>query len=175
MKPIVNTEDELIKSYLKIREKLIEKFKNSKLYDENENFKNVWIERVNESGNVDSLLYNYDKNLLFDKLSEKSKKLFDGYDPIIIIVADDFILYEHRYGIESFKTEDERYEWLKQFSEDNDYDALEDFSQIDLKEIEGNIDDNTEKIIKNAENCIITFIKASSIFSDNIIVGIEKY
>lgn len=35
---------------------------------------------------------------------------------------------------------------------------IEDFSQIDLKEIEGNIDDNTEKIIKNAENNFEKFI-----------------
>lgn len=171
MRAIINTEDELIKSYLKVRKELIEKFKNSNL--RRESIINSWLQQVEINGDIDSLLYDYDKKLLLDKLSKKSKKLFE-YDPVVIIVADDFIIYEHRYGMVSFKTKDERYSWLKQYSDDNDYDAFEDFSQIDLKEIKGNIDDNTEQIIEDSENGIITFIKASSIFSENIIVGYEK-
>lgn len=91
MKAIINTEDELIKSYLKVREKLIENFKNSNL--SRESFKNSWLQEVEKNGN------------------------------------------------------------------------------IELKEIKGNIDDNTKKIIKDCEKGIITFIKANSIFSENIIVG----
>ena len=171
MKAIINTEDELIKSYLKVRKELIENFKNTNL--RRESIIISWLQQVEINGNIDSLLYDYDQKLLLDKLSKKSKKLFDEYDPVVIIVTDDFIIYEHRYGMVSFKTKDDRYNWLKQYSDDN-YDAFKDFSQIDLKEIKGNIDNNTEQIIEDSENGIITFIKASSIFSENIIVGYKK-
>lgn len=169
MKPIKNKEDKLIKEYLNIRNKLISEFEKS---TKDSDFKDIWLSEVEKTGNVDSLLYNYDNESMESKLSEKAKSLVTGYDTVVEIVEHDFIIHEHRYGTLSFKTKEERHQWLKNKSEECDYDAFNDFDCLDIKEIKGSLEDNYDDFIDKYENGEEIYVKADSIYSNNIKVAI---
>jgi len=165
MKPIVNKDNDLISRYLSIRQELIEEFKKSN--DKNK-FNDYWLSSfVENKGDVDSLLYEYDKSITKSKLSEKSYIIID--DGNVVIVEHDFIAYEHRHGVESFKTKEERKDWLSKKSKEYDYNAFKVFDCLELKELKGTIDDNYENFIEKYENGYTIFIKSDSLFSDNLI------
>ncbi len=60
--------------------------------------------------------------------------------------------------------------------EDNpDYNPMDDYEFVDLVEVKGNLDDNYDIIIKGNEDGQYWFILASSIYSENIILGHTTY
>ena len=172
MIPIVNKEDVLIKSYLEIREQVIEAFKLSLSENDKYDFKTTWLREVETNGNIDSLVTHYDNYLMSSKLTDKGKRLLTGYDSTLTVVEHDFIIHEHRYGTLSFKTDEERFEWLTMMSKNNVYDAFEVFDVADMKEWKGTLDDNYDMIVDMYENVgCECFIKVDSIFSTNIKIG----
>jgi len=165
MKSIVNKDNDLISRYLKIRQELIEEYK--KTTCEDEEFRKYFLSKfVEKDGSVDSLLFEYDRSIIKSKLTEKSYNLID--ENYLELVDNDFIAYEHRYGHVSFKTKEERTEWLIKKSDD-DYDAFKFFDCIELKEIKGTIENNYNDFINKIENGYVIFIKSDSLFSDNLI------
>lgn len=165
MKPIINKEDDLVKRYLQVREELLEFARND------DKLKNI-MDYILSEGKIESILYHYDKNITFSKLSKKAKRLLESYDPPLEIVENEYIAHEHRNGTFSFKTEDERTTYLKQISEEYDFDAFSSYDVCEIKEIKGSLEDNYDYLIDKYEDGCDLFILADSILSDNIKIAI---
>jgi len=165
MKPVVNKEDDIIKSYLEIREKLIQATRKNA----DSTYNNI-IDDAIENGRIDSILYIYDCILTRSKLSKKCKTLYGKRDKLLTVVDYDFIIHEHREGTMSFCSDKDRHDWLVEFSDENDCDAFAFFEQFELVEYEGSLDDNYDMIIKNIEDGKDCFIRVDSIFSPNLIM-----
>ena len=167
MRSIINKDDDLISRYLNIRQELIDSFKKSKKYDDNE-FNDYWLSNVIEKeGRIDSLLYEYDKTISKYKLSNNANSLVN--ENIIILVDNDFIIYEYRHGAISFKTKEEQILWLDKESIENDYNAFKKFNCFELSEIKGTIDDNYNYFMDKYENGYTIIIKSDSLYTNNLI------
>ncbi len=73
MKPIINKEDDLVKRYLQVREELLKFARND------DKLKNI-MDYILSEGKIESILYHYDKNITFSKLSKKAKRLLESYE-----------------------------------------------------------------------------------------------
>ena len=167
MRAIINKDDDLISRYLNIRQELIEHFKTNHQNDKNR-FDDYWLSNsIEEEGKIDSLLYDYDKNISKSKLTKNSNLLIK--ENIIELVEQNFIAYEYRYGVVSFATKEERIEWLNKKSNENDYNAFEIFDCFELAEIKGTIDDNFNDFMQKNEDGYTIIINSNSLYKDNLI------
>lgn len=164
MLSIVNKDNELIKKYLDARKELKEDF--IKIFDDNpQHYLKIMLELIDSHSEKDTLLYKYDDYITTTKLSNKAKELLD----LMIIVDYDYIAYDdnsYSPDVASFENADERKIWLKDKS--NYYYTLE------INEIKGSLEDNVS-LNDNYDDGDALFIKADSIYSDNIKIAILKY
>lgn len=164
--PIVHLDDPIVKKYLEVRKELIENvlplLEDSSL-----------LEMSIEDGKVDSILSYYDSiKLRSSSLSDKSKRLLSGYDPTVQIVQYKYVAYYYRERAKFFKTVEDRKKWVDDLIKDNpDYNPMDDYEFVDLVEVKGSLDDNYDSIIDGNEDGKYWFILASSIYSENIILG----
>jgi hypothetical protein len=153
-KSIVNKDNELIKTYLTTRENIINELKNN-------NFSiDYWL---NDNESDDWLINLYDDHITSTKLSEKSKKLLD----LMLIVDYDYIIYDdnsYNPKLKSFKNVNDR----------NDCQKLNNY-YLDIKEIDGSLEDNYDELVENFENGDALFIQVDSIYTNNIRIAILNY
>jgi hypothetical protein len=152
---IVNKDNELIKKYLDVQKELIEELKKI-----NTVYSNNWLTKMEFD-----LLYVYDDYITSTKLSNKTKELLD----LMIIVDYDYIAYnDYSYNPESisFENADDRKNWLKNKSHQ--------YYTLEINEIEGSLEDNYS-LIENYNDGDAIFIKADSVYSNNIKIAILKY
>jgi hypothetical protein len=170
MKTIVNKDNEIIKKYLDARKELKEDFiknfdYNFFTYDNPQDYLKSLLEQIDFHSEKDPLLYYYDDYITTTKLSNQAKNLLD----LMIIVDYDYIAYDdnsYRPEVASFENANDRKNWLKNKS--NHYYTLE------INEIKGSLEDN-DSLNDNYNDGDALFIKANSIYSDNIKIAILKY
>jgi len=73
--------------------------------------------------------------------------------------------------IMSFETDEKRVDFFDKKSDNCGFDAFEVYENIDLKELSGNLDSNIDDLTEKSENGWTIFIRADSIYSDNLIIG----
>lgn len=170
MRPIVNKDNVLIKKYLDVRQELIEEFK--KNFDTNfftyeQHYLDNWLtENIELKGDIDSLLIDYDDHITSTKLSERAKELLD----LMLIVDYEYIVYDdNSYDpkLKSFKNINDRNDWLEKSNDD--------FYYLEIKEIEGSLDDNYGELVEKYENGDALFIQVDSIYTKNIKIAILNY
>lgn len=175
MRPIVNKDNVLIKKYLDVRQELIEEFK--KNFDTNfftyeQNYLDNWLtENIELKGEIDSLLIDYDDHITSTKLSERAKELLD----LMLIVDYDYIAYDdnsYNPKLVSFKSHNELAEWVEKKEKSNEFNI---FYYLEIKEIEGSLDDNYNELVEKYENGDALFIQVDSIYTNNIKIAILNY
>ncbi len=174
--PVVHLDDPLIQKYLEARKELLDKVRPYVRFTE-------VLDEYAIDGKIDSILQQYDRKALLPKnLSKKASSLLLGYDPLIEIVEYKYLEHYYRVPTKSFETKKDRENWEKIYVADaraewaeEDDDPLEDYEHVDLVEVKGTLDDHYDKIIKGNEDGKDWFILASSIYSENIVLGHTIY
>ncbi len=177
MESIINKDDALIKEYLEVKRKIVDRVNNDSSVDDYYRRK---MEYILTEGNIEWFIDAIDEAISISKLSKNAQDLVCG-DSVMTLIDHEYILGS---GDEtdkdySFKTKEECYtqcDKIKENSYTGDYEPLEkDYKILKVEKREGTLDDNYDWIIDKYENGCHFYIKTDSIYSDNIEIAYIQY
>lgn len=173
MSILINKDAELIKDYIELRKKIIDKVRNSSEEEVDEYYKRK-LEYILEEDKTEWLVSAIDDGISKNKMSEKIYKfLIRNYSEGIHVVEHKYILGStddmmRNYSFETMEELNAKIEELKEDAYADDYDPMGDYEILETKVRKGTIEDNYDWMIDRYENGWMFFIKADSIYNDDI-------